>query len=202
MPLVFVSENMCQIVNLGMGHVRWRYISDINHIWVTISLGLSLSLFFILFPLIFCSLSVVFPDTARPPHGSLMSSPLAQELWYLENYNTNYLFVLTKRYSNICWNILKTCCTWYLVKLHLKKESCGSERCFGEKSQKLVFQRLFSKSCLFSSFWDFSQKRLKQDRKKSWFWSICPQYLWIDTPHAYGRTTLKFWFFFGKYFLY
>ena len=80
MPLVFVSENMCQIVNLGMGHVRWRYISDINHIWVTISLGLSLSLFFILFPLIFCSLSVVFPDTARPPHGSLMSSPLAQEL--------------------------------------------------------------------------------------------------------------------------
>ena len=20
---------------------------------------------------------------------------------------------------------------------------------------------------------------------------MCPQYLWIDTPHAYGRTTLK-----------
>ena len=131
MPLVFVSENMCQIVNLGMGHVRWRYISDINHNWVTISPGpgFSLSLCLILFPLIFCSLSVVFPDTARPPHGSLMSSPLAQELWYLENYNTNYLFVLTKRYSNICWNILKTCCTWYSVKLHLKKESCRSERC-------------------------------------------------------------------------
>ena len=82
MPLVFVSENMCQIVNLGMGHVRWRYISDINHNWVTISPGpgFSLSLCLILFPLIFCSLSVVFPDTARPPHGSLMSSPLAQEL--------------------------------------------------------------------------------------------------------------------------
>ena len=21
---------------------------------------------------------------------------------------------------------------------------------------------------------------------------MCPQYLWIDTPHAYGRTTLNF----------
>ena len=27
--------------------------------------------------------------------------------------------------------------------------------------------------------------------------SICPQYLWIDTPHAYGRTTLKFRFLMG-----
>ena len=26
---------------------------------------------------------------------------------------------------------------------------------------------------------------------------MCPQYLWIDTPHAYGRTTLKFWFLMG-----
>ena len=26
---------------------------------------------------------------------------------------------------------------------------------------------------------------------------MCPQYLWIDTPHAYGRTTLKFRFLMG-----
>ena len=64
-------------------------------------------------------------------------------------------------------------------------------------AQKQFLGGLFSKSCLFSSFWDFSQKRLKQDRKKSWFLSMCPQYLWIDTPHAYGRTTLKFRFLMG-----
>ena len=26
---------------------------------------------------------------------------------------------------------------------------------------------------------------------------MCPQYLWVDTPHAYGRTTLKFRFLMG-----
>ena len=26
---------------------------------------------------------------------------------------------------------------------------------------------------------------------------MCPQYLWIDTQHAYGRTTLKFRFLMG-----
>ena len=44
---------------------------------------------------------------------------------------------------------------------------------------------------------DFSPKRLKQDEKKRWFLSMCPQYLWIDTSHAYGRTTLKFRFLMG-----
>ena len=29
------------------------------------------------------------------------------------------------------------------------------------------------------------------------FLSMCPQYLWKDTPHAYGRTTLKFRFLMG-----
>ena len=67
-----------------------------------------------------------------------------------------------------------------------------------EKSLKNhLFSDYFQNGGLLSSFWDFSQKRLKQDRKKSWFLSICPQYLWIDTPHAYGRTTLKFRFLMG-----
>ena len=40
-------------------------------------------------------------------------------------------------------------------------------------------------------------KTAKARWEKSWFLSICPQYLWIDTPHAYGRTTLKFRFLMG-----
>ena len=36
--LISLSGNVCQIVNLGMDHVRWWYISHKSHNWVTFSL--------------------------------------------------------------------------------------------------------------------------------------------------------------------
>ena len=61
------------------------------------------------------------------------------------------------------------------------------------KVLKPYLKRQFLKLWQFNSFWDFSLKRSKQDKKKCDFWAcVCAQYLWIDTPQAYGRTTVKF----------
>ena len=61
------------------------------------------------------------------------------------------------------------------------------------KVLKPYLKRQFLKLWRFNSFWDFSLKRSKQDKKKCDFWAcVCAQYLWIDTPQAYGRTTVKF----------
>ena len=60
---------------------------------------------------------------------------------------------------------------------------------FEEKSQKLSKNRDFEHlKVVFETFFQNGQNQIE----KRWFLSLCPQYLWIDTPQAYGRTTLNF----------
>ena len=66
---------------------------------------------------------------------------------------------------------------------------------FGEKSQKLLKNRDFEHlEVVFETFIQNGQNKIE----KRWTLSLCPQYLWIVTPQADGRKTLKFRILMGR----
>ena len=64
-------------------------------------------------------------------------------------------------------------------------------------SKTTFFSDYFQNGAFLAVFETFLKNGVYRIGKKSLFLRICHQYLWIDTPHAYGKNTLKLRFLMG-----
>ena len=77
---------------------------------------------------------------------------------------------------------------WWFSSFFSHTPLCARKKC---EVRKISFSLRREKDIQFFEKWENSWS---PSFSLTW---ICHQYLWIDTPHAYGRTTLKFWFLMG-----